>query len=87
MTEVAPAPNLGSEIEEHSFIERPSVFQAFLMKGRMFCCGAATLGAIAGAVAWPARIPTPATATGIEQAERRACKASGERRNLGSKNA
>src|SRR5271165_2248269 len=28
-------------MEEHSFIERPKVFQAFLMKGRMFCCGAA----------------------------------------------
>src|SRR5271167_1686808 len=41
MTEVAPAPNLGSEMDEHSFIERPKVFQAFLMYGRMFCCVAA----------------------------------------------
>ena len=31
LVEIAPAPNLGSAIEEHSFIERPRVFQAFLM--------------------------------------------------------
>src|SRR5450755_4778128 len=49
MTDVAPAPNLGSEIDEHSFIERPRVFQAFLMKGRMFCCGEATGWGAAGA--------------------------------------
>src|SRR5664279_4835065 len=52
MTEVAPAPNFGSEIDEHSFIERPSVFHAFLMYGRMFCCVAAdACGPDAGCVA------------------------------------
>src|ERR1035438_3467126 len=51
MTEVAPTPNLGSEIEEHSFIERPRVFQALLMNGRMLCWGAAiACGPFAGAV-------------------------------------